>query len=270
MKSLTHMAANILKTANVQTKIKLSKEYSDMWFDDRKNYNRISIGNAACPDIPSKPNKPELLPPRSMPKRKIGTESGKIALIHSVAHIEFNAIDLHWDIIARFGHMKFPISFYDDWVSAARDETKHFELLSRLLIDRESYYGALPAHDSMWDAAKITNNDILGRLAVVPMVLEARGLDVTPNMIKLFERSGEKKAVEYLNIIYSEEVSHVSYGSKWFNFLCGRNNLDTKLTFHKLVRKYFHTTLKPPFNEEKRADSGLPPDFYWPLTENKP
>ena len=95
MKSLTHMAANILKTANVQTKIKLSKEYSDMWFDDRKNFNRISIGNAACPDIPSKPNKPELLPPRSMPKRKIGTESGKIALIHSVAHIEFNAIDLH-------------------------------------------------------------------------------------------------------------------------------------------------------------------------------
>jgi uncharacterized ferritin-like protein (DUF455 family) len=204
-----------------------------------------------------------------MPKRKFGSEKGRIALIHSVAHIELNAIDLHWDIIARFSKVKFPLSFYDDWVNAAKDETKHFGLLSQLLQDRNSFYGALPAHDSMWDAAKQTDEDILGRLAVVPMVLEARGLDVTPKMIELFKNANEQKAVEYLNIIYSEEVNHVSYGSKWFNFLCGRNNLDPKPTFHKLVQKYFHSTLKPPFNEEKRAESGLPPDFYWPLTEQE-
>ena len=119
----------------------------------------------------------------------------------------------------------------------------------------------------MWDSATITNDDILGRLAIVPMVLEARGLDVTPNMIKLFEQAGEQRSVEYLEIIYSEEVNHVSYGSKWFNFLCGRDGLDPTPTFHSLVRKYFHSKLKPPFNEEKRAASGLPPDFYWPLTE---
>ena len=165
--------------------------------------------------------------------------------------------------------MKFPLSFYDDWVNAAKDETKHFGLLSQLLQDRNSFYGALPAHDSMWDAAKQTDEDILGRLAVVPMVLEARGLDVTPKMIELFKNANEQKAVEYLNVIYSEEVNHVSYGSKWFNFLCGRNNLDPKPTFHKLVRKYFHSTLQPPFNEEKRAESGLPPDFYWPLTKQE-
>jgi uncharacterized ferritin-like protein (DUF455 family) len=267
--SLTEMAVDVLSAKNAEDKVKLSNKYAELWLNDRKNKNKICIGNALCPDTPTRPEKPNLLPPRLMPKRKFGSEKGRIALIHSVAHIELNAIDLHWDIIARFSKVKFPLSFYDDWVNAAKDETKHFGLLSQLLQDRNSFYGALPAHDSMWDAAKQTDDDILGRLAVVPMVLEARGLDVTPKMIELFKNANEQKAVEYLNIIYSEEVNHVSYGSKWFNFLCGRNNLDPKPTFHKLVRKYFHSTLKPPFNEEKRAESGLPPDFYWPLTEQE-
>ena len=130
-----------------------------------------------------------------------------------------------------------------------------------------SYYGDLTAHDGLWQAAIDTRDDLLGRLAVVPMVLEARGLDVTPNMIKLFEKAKLKNAVEALKTIYSEEVAHVAYGSKWFNFLCGRNNLDPKIEFHRLVVKYFNGFLKPPFNEEKRADAGLPPDFYWPLAD---
>ena len=103
---------------------------------------------------------------------------------------------------------------------------------------------------------------------MVPMVLEARGLDVTPNMIEVFRRAKADKAVTALEVIYSEEVSHVAYGSKWFNFMCGRDNLDPKEVFHNLVRKYFKGNLKPPFNEEKRADAGLPPDFYWPLAED--
>jgi uncharacterized ferritin-like protein (DUF455 family) len=119
----------------------------------------------------------------------------------------------------------------------------------------------------MWQAASDTADDLMGRLAVVPMVLEARGLDVTPGMIELFDKAGAVSAVDALKIIYAEEVAHVAYGSKWFNYLCGRHALDPKDVFHELVRKYFRGGLKPPFNEEKRADAGLPPDFYWPLAD---
>jgi len=125
----------------------------------------------------------------------------------------------------------------------------------------------MPAHAGMWRAAEDTASDILGRLAVVPMVLEARGLDVTPGMIKIFKQAREDHTVAALEVIYAEEVGHVAYGSKWFNFLCGRQGLDPQPVFLDLVRRYFHSTLKPPFNEEKRAQAGLPPDFYWPLTE---
>ncbi len=202
-----------------------------------------------------------------MPKRKPGSEKGRIALLHAVAHIELNAVDLHWDIIARFTDTRFPLGFYDDWVRAADEETKHFNLMCDCLEAQGSFYGALPAHAGMWRAAEDTAEDLLGRLAVVPMVLEARGLDVTPGMIDLFRRAGADDAVAALETIYAEEVGHVAYGSKWFHFLCGRHELDPKDVFHDLVRRYFHSTLKPPFNDEKRAEAGLPLDFYWPLAE---
>jgi uncharacterized ferritin-like protein (DUF455 family) len=130
-----------------------------------------------------------------------------------------------------------------------------------------SHYGALPAHAGMWRAAEDTAEDLMGRLAVVPMVLEARGLDVTPGMIEIFRKADETQALAALSVIYAEEVGHVAYGSKWFHFLCGRHELDPKDVFHDLVRRYFHGSLKPPFNDEKRAEAGLPPDFYWPLAE---
>jgi uncharacterized ferritin-like protein (DUF455 family) len=120
----------------------------------------------------------------------------------------------------------------------------------------------------MWRAAEDTADDLHGRLAVVPMVLEARGLDVTPGMIEIFRKHGETQPLQALEVIYAEEVGHVAYGSKWFNWLCGRDGTDPKEVFHSLVRRYFHGTLKPPFNEDKRADAGLPPNFYWPLAEN--
>jgi uncharacterized ferritin-like protein (DUF455 family) len=163
-----------------------------------------------------------------------------------------------------------PIGFYDDWVKSADEESKHFNLMCDCLETRGSHYGALDAHAGMWQSAEITAHDLLGRLAVVPMVLEARGLDVTPNMVKVFQNAKDKGAVEALEVIYAEEVHHVSYGSKWFNFLCGRHDLDPKVVFHELVGRYFHGALRPPFNEEKRAEAGIPPDFYWPLVaENK-
>ncbi|MCI4662975.1 MAG: ferritin-like domain-containing protein [Neomegalonema sp.] len=227
----------------------------------------LPIGQSEPPDRPARPSKPDLLAPKDMPRRRPGTEKGRGALLHAIAHIELNAIDLHWDIIARFTHVPFPKGFYDDWALAADQEAKHFELLSARLAAQGMAYGDLPAHDGLWQAAEETCEDLPGRLAVVPMVLEARGLDVTPDMIALFEKTGESETVAALQVIYAEEVGHVAYGSKWFHFLCGRHNLDPKETFHRLVRQYFRTTLKPPFNEEKRAEAGLPPDFYWPLAE---
>jgi uncharacterized ferritin-like protein (DUF455 family) len=168
-------------------------------------------------------------------------------------------------IIARFPDVEMPIGFYDDWVKCADEESKHFNLMADCLEELGSFYGALPAHAGMWQAAQDTAKDFMGRLAVVPMVLEARGLDVTPKMIYLFKQAKQKNAVAALETIYAEEVAHVAYGSKWFHFLCGRNNLDPKPVFHGLVTTYFHSTLKPPFNEDKRAEAGIPPDFYWPL-----
>ena len=267
IKPLAEMAVDVLRTADGREKTALSKSYADAWFAARDRGAHPAIGIGTPPDHPARPEKPELLSPRDVPKRKPGSAAGRIALLHAVAHIELNAVDLHWDIIARFGHIDMPIGFYDDWVKSAAEESKHFNLVCDCLEQMGSYYGALPAHAYMWQAASDTADDLMGRLAVVPMVLEARGLDVTPGMIALFEKAGANDAVEALKIIYAEEVAHVAYGSKWFNYLCGRHALDPKDVFHDLVRKYFRGGLKPPFNEEKRADAGLPPDFYWPLAD---
>ena len=266
-KTLTQMATEVLQTADGREKTAVSKSYAEAWFGARAAGEAIEIGTSNPPIHPARPNKPDLLSPRDVPKRKPGSEAGRIALLHAVAHIELNAVDLHWDIIARFGHIQMPIGFYDDWVKSAAEESKHFNLICDCLEAIGSHYGALPAHAGMWRAAEDTRDDLLGRLAVVPMVLEARGLDVTPGMIEIFKKANAHQAVDALKVIYSEEVAHVAYGSKWFNFVCGRDNLDPKDVFHALVRKYFKGALKAPFNEEKRADAGLPPDFYWPLAD---
>ncbi|WP_171209376.1 MULTISPECIES: ferritin-like domain-containing protein [unclassified Ruegeria] len=264
------MAIDVLTTADGREKTAKSRDYAARWQAARAACELIEIGAATPPDHPSRPEKPELLSPRDVPKRKPGSPAGRIALLHAVAHIELNAVDLHWDIIARFSHVPMPMGFYDDWVKAADEESKHFNLICDCLENMGSFYGALPAHAGMWRAATDTMEDLQGRLAIVPMVLEARGLDVTPSMIEIFQKAGATDAVDSLKVIYAEEVSHVAYGAKWFNFGCGRDNSDPKEAFHALVRKYFKGGLKPPFNEEKRAEAGLPPDFYWPLADELP
>ncbi|MBT9384428.1 ferritin-like domain-containing protein [Pseudooceanicola sp. CBS1P-1] len=268
--SLSEMAVEVLTCADGREKTALSHAHAARWFAARAAGEEIAIGRAAPPLRPARPALPELKDPREMPKRRPGSPHGRIALLHAVAHIELNAVDLHWDIIARFAHVPMPMGFYDDWVKAADEESKHFNLVCDCLESLGSFYGALPAHAGMWRAAEDTVEDFFGRLAVVPMVLEARGLDVTPGMIEVFRKAGEAQVIAALETIYAEEVGHVAYGSKWFHFLCGREGQDPKPLFHELVRRYFHGKLKPPFNEEKRADAGLPPDFYWPLAEETP
>ena len=267
MTSLAAMAVQVLTTADGRAKTALGRAHAARWFAARAAGTPLPIGHAAPPDQPARPAQPELLAPRDMPRRRPGSPTGRIALLHAVAHIELNAVDLHWDIIARFTDSPMPMGFYDDWVKAADDEAKHFNLICDCLEALGSHYGAMPAHATMWQAATDTAHDLIGRLAVVPMVLEARGLDVTPGMIEIFKAAGDTQSLSALQTIYAEEVAHVAYGSKWFNWLCGKRDLDPKDAFHALVRRYFHGLLKPPFNEEKRAEAGIPPDFYWPLTE---
>lgn len=269
MKSLAQMAVEVLSTTDGRAKTALSHAHAAAWRAARTGGARPEVGTAQPPLHPARPVKPELLKPRDVPRRKPSSPEGRIAMLHAVAHIELNAVDLHWDIIARFADVPLPIGFFDDWVKAADEESKHFNLLCDCLEAHGSFYGALPAHAGMWQAAEETKDDFMGRLAVVPMVLEARGLDVTPGMIEIFRKAGDSQVVDALEVIYAEEVHHVAYGSKWFHFLCGRHDLDPVVVFHKLVRGYFHGSLKPPFNEEKRAEAGLPPDFYWPLSETR-
>lgn len=268
--TLAEMAVDVLTCADPRDKTARSRRHAARWFAAREASSPLPVGTANPPDFPARPSRPELKDPRDVPRRRPGTPEGRIALLHAVAHIELNAVDLHWDIIARFAHIPMPMGFHDDWVKAADEEAKHFNLVADLLEELGSHYGALAAHAGMWRAASDTATDFMGRLAVVPMVLEARGLDVTPGMIDIFRKAGLPGAVEALELIYSEEVGHVAYGSKWFHFLCGRADIDPKEAFHSLVRRYFHGALKPPFNEEKRAEAGLPPDFYWPLADDTP
>jgi uncharacterized ferritin-like protein (DUF455 family) len=265
--TLAECAEAVLRTSGAREKVALSRRAAAEWFERAEAGDPMQLGAANPPDRPARPEAPALLDPREMPRRRTGSEAGRIALLHAIAHIELNAVDLHWDVIARFTHIPMPRGFCDDWVRAADDESKHFTLLADRLEAMDSHYGALPAHAGMWRAAEDTAEDLIGRLAVVPMVLEARGLDVTPDMIAMFEKVGDPDSVAALKTIYAEEVAHVAYGAKWFHFLCGRRDLDPKDAFHGLVRKYFHSSLRPPFNDEKRAEAGIPPDFYWPLVE---
>jgi uncharacterized ferritin-like protein (DUF455 family) len=258
MRPLAELATDVLTTADGREKTALSRRYAAQWFAARAAGETLLTGTASPPMKPARPASPALLDPRDVPRRKPGSPEGRIAILHAVAHIELNAVDLHWDIIARFGHVPMPDGFYDDWVKAADEESKHFNLVADCLEALGSHYGALPAHAGMWRAAEDTAEDLMGRLAV------------TPGMIKIFRQAKNQQAIDALEVIYGEEVAHVAYGSKWFHFLCGRENLDPKVVFHSLVRKYFHSTLRPPFNEEKRAEAGIPPDFYWPLTETLP
>jgi uncharacterized ferritin-like protein (DUF455 family) len=218
--------------------------------------------DAAMPDRPGRPTRPELLPPSRMPKRgKAGSERSRIALLHALAHIEFVAIDLAFDLAGRFGD-GFPRAFVDDWISVGADEAMHFALLDRRLRTLGTGYGALPAHDGLWEAAEATSADPLARLAVVPMVLEARGLDVTPATVTALERAGDHRSAAILRRIYTDEIRHVGAGTRWFRFGCEAQEFEAVSHWQRLIRLHFRGSLKPPFNGSARDEAGLSRDFY--------
>ena len=218
--------------------------------------------DVAMPERPARPDRPELVPPNRMPKRgRGGSERGRIAMLHALAHIEFGAIDLAFDMAGRFG-AAFPRAFVGDWLSVGADEAIHFALLDRRLRALGSFYGALPAHDGLWDAAAETAHDVLARLAVVPMVLEARGLDVTPATVERFEGAGDKRSAAILGRIYSDEIRHVSIGTNWFKSACESQEIAVVSHWQRLVRRHFRGSLKPPFNDSARDEAGLSREFY--------
>ena len=204
---------------------------------------------------PGRPAKPRLVMPRDVPQRGLGTDDGRAALVHAVAHIEFNAINLAWDAVYRFRGM--PDDYYRDWASVAHDESRHFTMLSARLAQLGHAYGDFDAHNGLWEMAVKTADSCLARMALVPRVLEARGLDVTPGMIARLRSVGDEATADILEVILREEVPHVAAGTRWFRFCCTREGRDPEATFASLLREYVPTGLRGPFNLDARRAAGF-------------
>ena len=260
-RTLSEAAASILETSNPAAKVKLSHDTVKAW----QSGAITSVGSTALPDRPPSPDAPALLPMAQMRKRPKGSMEGRAAFIHAIAHIEFTAINLAWDIVGRFHTITLPTSFYDDWVMVAYDEVVHFCLLQDRLGDLGYVYGDFPAHDGLWDAAQSTADDVLARLAIIPMVLEARGLDTTPKAIAGLEAAGDQRTADLMAMIGREEIPHVRAGVRWFEFVCNQKSLEPVSTFHRILAKRFKGKLKPPFNHEMRQEAGMKRAYYDPI-----
>ena len=206
-------------------------------------------------EAPGRPALPKLVPPRDLPQRGLGSVDGRAALLHAVTHIEFNAINLALDAAYRFRGM--PAPYVSDWISVAVDEARHFSLLSARLQEIGYQYGAFDAHDGLWAMAGRTAGSVLARMALVPRVLEARGLDVTPGMIKRLRGLGDDRSADILEIILAEEVRHVAIGSKWFAWCCKRDQLEPDATFIGLIRGVGKGSIRGPFNLPARREAGF-------------
>lgn len=225
----------------------LAVENGDFEFDPHTPVSPIGAAG--------RPERPELVAPSQLRRRRLGSEEGRAALVHAIAHIEFNAINLALDAAYRFRDM--PQQFYLDWISVAADEARHYSMLSTRLRSMGYRYGDFPAHNGLWEMAEKTADDCLKRMALVPRVLEARGLDVTPAMIKRLQAVGDHETVRLLEIILDEEVRHVQIGSHWFHLCCDQRGLESEATFLNLVTEYFSGALRGPFNIPARMQAGF-------------
>jgi uncharacterized ferritin-like protein (DUF455 family) len=258
--SLRDAAARAVAAADLDEKTARTRAAYARW--KGRTLSLRDPGDFRPQDRPGRPARPELVPPTKVKRRTLNSERGRITLLHAICHIELNAIDLALDIVARFAGKQMPLSFFDGWMQVAFEEAKHFNMVRDRLRDLGSDYGDLPAHDGLWQAAHDTRNSLMARLAVVPLILEARGLDVTPSMRAAMRATGDEASAAVLDVIYEDEKKHVAVGAKWFRFLCARQKLDPSAEFQALVRANFRGGLKPPFNDLARAAAGLTPSFY--------
>jgi len=258
MQTVSSAIRAALLTADPRAKCFATREVARQWRKGRLAFEF----DAAMPDQPARPDAPELLPPTKMPKRgKGGSERARIALWHSLAHIEFVAIDLALDMAGRFG-AQMGEGFVSDFLFVAADEAMHFALLDRKLRKLGSHYGALPAHGGLWQAASETRHDVAARLAVVPMVLEARGLDVTPATLERVKAAGDENGAKILTRILDDEIRHVAFGTKHFVEVAKNRGNQPETLWKSLVREHFRGAVKPPFNDSARLAAGLSRDFY--------
>lgn len=256
-------AVTILLTSDPSLKAQRSIELGKAWIEGTP----LETLRGSYPSVPAMPERLSLMPPGRMKKRSLYTLHGRQSLLHALAHIELNAINLAWDMVGRFAKAGLPLAFYHEWIQVGIEEGRHFLYLSQRLQQLGLSYGDLPAHGGLWESADRTKDNLLARLAVIPLVLEARGLDVTPKMIGDMAMHGDALSASLLKIIYEDEISHVAVGKKWFDYVCACKGLDPVSTYHACVRSYFRGTLKRPFNEPARTEAGLTPIFYEPLAE---
>ncbi|MEW8507495.1 MAG: ferritin-like domain-containing protein [Candidatus Thiodiazotropha sp.] len=251
--SLYQAARRCLLSATLDEKLQLT----DATADARVGGTLVAKQWTACDGITQagRPQRPQLVHPSRLPRRSLGNEKGRLALIHAIAHIEFNAINLAWDAVMRFPDM--PESYYDDWVQVAREEVYHFRLLRERLQAGGADYGDFPAHNGLWEMAQRTAHDPLVRMALVPRMLEARGLDVTPGIIRRFQAIGDDETVEVLKIILREEVGHVQFGSRWFHYLCQHRGLDPEQTYFDLLENFLNGGIRCPLHLQARREAGF-------------
>ncbi|MEW8395451.1 MAG: ferritin-like domain-containing protein [Candidatus Thiodiazotropha sp.] len=252
-RSLFQAAKPCLLSEVLDEKLQLTDVAADAW----ANGELVAGAWSACDRITraGRPQRPELVHPSRLPRRGLGSEKGRLALIHAIAHIEFNAINLAWDAVMRFPDM--PRSYYDDWVQVAREEVYHFRLLRARLQAGGAEYGDFPAHNGLWEMAQRTAHDPLIRMALVPRMLEARGLDVTPGIIRRFQAIGDDETVAVLEVILREEVGHVQFGSRWYHYLCQRRGLDPEQTYFALLENFLNGEIRCPLHHEARRQAGF-------------
>jgi uncharacterized ferritin-like protein (DUF455 family) len=207
------------------------------------------------PGLPGRPERPELVEPRKLGRRSMQSPEGRAVLLHALAHIEFNAINLALDAVWRFSGM--PEAFYVDWLKVAAEEAHHFSLLSARLAEFGHAYGDFPAHDGLWDMCERTCGDVLARMALVPRTLEARGLDASPPIRARLQQAGDHASAAILDVILRDEIGHVLIGNRWFRHLCDKVGADAHQTYLRLADEYRAPKLRGPFNFEARRDAGF-------------
>ncbi|HHH39627.1 MAG TPA: ferritin-like domain-containing protein [Sedimenticola sp.] len=251
-RNLFQLAHDCLTASGVERKLALALALRRGWRAGTLAVQPVALEAVA---VAGRPPRPELVPPRELPRRSPATAEGRLALIHAVAHIEFNAINLACDAICRFQAM--PVAYHGDWAGVAAEEAEHFTRVRDLLRARGRDYGDFPAHDGLWEMARRTAADPLTRMALVPRMLEARGLDVTPGMIRRFDAAGDRETVAVLEVILREEVGHVAIGSRWFRHLCGERGLVPETTYLRLLDEFLNGGIRCPLNREARLRAGF-------------
>jgi uncharacterized ferritin-like protein (DUF455 family) len=255
MPELRQTALELLVVTDPKSKVAgVQKLFAD-YYQQNVDLSTTDIFSAHGLNLPGRPAKPELIPPLDVPKRSMATPEGRISLLHSLAHIEFNAMNLALDAIWRFPEM--PAKYYEDWLKVAKEEAYHFSLIEGHLQSLGFAYGDFPAHNSLWEMVERTSDAIIARMALVPRTMEARGLDAVPAIRDRFKQIKDVKVVEILEIILRDEVGHVLIGNQWFNFLCDKENISPIQAYKELAIAYRAPSLRGPFNLEARQQAGF-------------